>query len=402
VKDCNVLIVGGGLGGLTAALSLQHFGFRVSVFEQAPELREVGAGLGVSPSAMRALEFLGVDTNLWDLAGKLPEAGRGGVKHYQSGEILGPGPRRGGSEGCTLHRADLQSALRDALLDNDPDCIRLGHCVSGVTQDADGVAASFTNGEVVRGDVLVGCDGVSSVVRELVFGGEQVQFTDIVSYRTLIPADKLPPEVLAENSSFYIGPSRMLLLYFIRGDEVVNVVAHARQPGWEYEGWSIPADVAEFQAAFDDFHPVVRTLISWIPPRSLFKWALRDRPPLDRWVQGRVAMLGDAAHPILPFLGQGANMAMEDGLVLGRCFAEADTVEPALQMYEAARKPRANAAHYQSREQAVAYLGLAPAGAHVGQDSHDLRLYEYDPVTVALSCGEPVTEEEAPRGVQGM
>jgi salicylate hydroxylase len=164
----------------------------------------------------------------------------------------------------------------------------------------------------------------------------------------------------------------------------VNVVGLVRQPGWEEEGWTIPAEVSEFLDLYKEFHPDVHEIIEAIAPGTLFKWALRDRSPLDNWIKGRVSVLGDAAHPMLPFLGQGAAMAIEDGMVLGRAFNEADSVEDALHLYENARKERANGVQIQSREQADLYQGSAHRNYHPGRNAEGRGLFTYNPVTVPL------------------
>jgi salicylate hydroxylase len=181
----------------------------------------------------------------------------------------------------------------------------------------------------------------------------------------------------------HIGPGRTFVHYPLRKGSIVNVVGNARQPRWEDEGWTIPAEVAELLQLYSDFHPDVLRLIEAIDPAALFKWGLRDREPLQQWTIGRVSMLGDAAHPMLPFLGQGAVMAIEDGMVLGRCFAQAGSPEEALRLYETARKQRANVAQIRTRERARALQGL-DSDPNPGRDAEDLGMFDYDPTTVAI------------------
>ncbi len=387
MKDCHILIIGAGIGGLTAALSLQHFGFKVSVYEQAPELGEVGAGLTITPNATHALDYLGLAERLKETADIPTE---GAVKNYKTGETLlktyrGDTPlKKYGANYYQIHRADLHDMLSDAVRANDPDCIHLGHTFADLTQDAHSVTAWFENGAKAEGDCLVGCDGGASVVRSRVYAPEPVVFTGQVAWRALVPAEHLPAEVMEPPSCAYIGPDRLFTRYFIRKGTVVNVVALARQPGWEEEGWTIHAEIDEFLDLYHDFHPYVHTIIKEIPPELLFKWALRDREPLQEWVKGRVTVLGDAAHPMTPFLGQGAVMAIEDGMVLGRCFDKADNVEDALALYEGARKERANSVQIQSREQAAAYQGTALENYNPGRNAEGRGLFEYNPVTVPI------------------
>ena len=384
--DAKVAIVGGGIGGLTAALSLQRAGISVSVYERAPELREVGAGIIVSQSAMRGLEFLGVADGVRALSGKYPEAGYHTLKQYMTGEVLGP-PVAGGNgplRPAAMHRADLETILVEGVSASDADCVHLDHEFVGLEQDGAGpVRLSFKNGATASADAVIGADGGASAVRSWVFGDEAVGFTGKVSYRGLIPRDKLTPEFDAMNGTYFLGPERMFLTYYVRGNEFLNVVAHSRQLGWAEEGWSIPATNAELRELYSSFCDPVHRVIDEIPPESLFKWALRDRSPSEQWVSGRVALLGDAAHPMLPFLGQGGNQAIEDGTVLGRCFAASSDIDEALARYEAARKERGNGVQLATRAIAEAQMSFSDPKA-VTFSNTAAATYEYDPTTVPV------------------
>lgn len=382
MKDCHIGIVGGGIGGLTATLSLQRAGMRVSVFERADELREVGAGLVVAGPSMRGLDFLGVGDRIREKAGQRPR-GYFDLRHYASGALLQEAPDVPGQDlAYAVHRADLQSALVDAVLANDPDCFHLEHEFASLSQDPDAVTVTFTNGNSASLDALVGCDGVASVVRPALFGPEPVVYTGMVSYRGLIPAEQVTDRVRSESGSFYVGPERMFLLYFVRGTDFMNVVAHARQPGWEEEGWSIPAERPTLLALYAEYCDAVHEVIEAIPEENLFKWALRDRPTLGQWTVGRVSLLGDAAHPLLPFLGQGGNMAIEDGTVLGRCFGAAADVGEAFVRYEAARRDWANAVQVISRERAEVLMTFSDEDALPVRSSGGPP--SYDPATVPV------------------
>jgi salicylate hydroxylase len=382
VNDGLIGIVGAGVGGLTATLSLQRAGLRVSVFERAPEIREVGAGMIVAGPSMRGLDFLGVGDRIREKAGKRPR-GYFDLKHYASGALLQKAADVPGQElAYALHRADLQGVLMNAVLANDPGCIHLGCEFAGFSQDADGVTVTFTDGSSATPDVLIGCDGVASEVRPAMFGPEPVVYTGMVSYRGLIPSELVADRVRDENGSFYVGPDRMFLVYFVRGTDFMNVVAHARQPGWEEEGWSIRAEKSTLLGLYEEYCDAVHDIIRAIPEHNLFKWALRDRPTLDLWTVGRVSLLGDAAHPLLPFLGQGGNMAIEDGTVLGRCFDVAADVSEALVRYEAARKNRANAVQIISRQRAEVLMSFSDEDALPVRDTGGPPSYDPDTVPV--------------------
>lgn len=382
----DVAIVGGGVGGLTAALSLQRAGVQVRVYERAPELLELGAGLIVSKPAMRGLEFLGVGDGVRTLAGKYPKDGYHTMKHYSTGEVLAPAVARGSGldRPCAMHRADLQGILIDSVRANEPGCLHLGYEFASLEQNgSQGVRLSFTNGATVTADVVIGADGCGSAVRSNVFGEEAVDFTGKVSYRGLIPQELMTPELEAMNGVYFLGPERMFLTYLVRGTDFLNVVAHSRQLGWAEEGWSIPATNAELLELYSEFCVPVHRVIEAIPPQSLFKWALRDRSPSPQWVNGRVALLGDAAHPMLPFLGQGGNQAIEDGTVLGRCFQAGSDIDDALSRYEKVRKHRGNGVQTMTRAAAEAQMRFENLEEVVFSKSA-AAIYEYDPATTAV------------------
>lgn len=387
MKRAHVLVIGAGIGGLTAALALQHFGFTVSVFEQAPELKEIGAGVVITPQAMHALDFLGVGEKLLATATNPAPAL---VRHYATGEVLKRGGppidfhARYGAAYLQAHRADLHGLLAEAVLANDSGCVHLGCRFETLAQDGASVTARFENGAAFSGEALIGCDGASSRVRTTLFEPEPVVYTGQVAFRALAPMDSLPRPVQDEPVGLYIGPGRLFLHYPLRRQTVMNVIAIARQPAWQEEGWAIPATIAEFLELCDDFHENVRGVIRAVPPELLFKWGLRDREPLPRWTRGRATLLGDAAHPMTPFLGQGAVIAIEDAMVLGRCFAVAGTIEEAFERYEAARRARANGVQLASREQADALQGKGPQGFHPGRDAEDRGLFAYNPVVAPI------------------
>jgi salicylate hydroxylase len=389
MKLSPIFIVGGGIGGLTAALALQHFGYRVFIFEQARELREIGAGVTITPNAMHALNFLGVGERVAKESGPT-EAYL--IRHFQTGEIIKVRANgtdyfeRFGANYHQVHRADLHTTLAEAVLRNDPHCVFLGHRLESLAQDSERVVATFANGKTVASDVLIGCDGNTSRVRASVFGDELVNYTGQVSFRALLPMDNVPPGIKKLPFAMFVGINRLLLHYPLRHRTIMNVICCAREPKWQEEGWAIPATIEEFATTLSDFHPDVVDLVRAIPPAALFKWGLRDREPLQQYCRGRVTMLGDAAHPMTPFLGQGACIAIEDAMVLGRAFAAASHYQEAFAIYENARKERGNGVQLASRQQADENQGVTKRGANPGSNADDRGLYLYNPVTVPLTA----------------
>jgi salicylate hydroxylase len=382
-----ISIVGGGIGGLTAALALQHFGYRVAVFEQAQQLHEIGAGVTITPNAMHALHFLGVGERVAEQAGPT-EAYL--IRHFHTGEVMKVRANgrdyveRFGADYHQVHRGDLLAALADAVIRNDPDCVFLDHRFESLTQDGERVLARFANGAVMASDALIGCDGSASKVRADVFGDKAVNYTGQVAFRALLPMAEVPAAIAEHPFAMFVGVERLLLHYPLRYRSIMNVIGASREPTWQEEGWRIPAAVEEFAGLYGDLYPPALALIRRISPGSLLKWGLRDREPLQHYTKGRVTMLGDAAHPMTPFLGQGACMAIEDALILGRAFAAASTVEEAFTIYEAARKDRANGVQLASRQQADEIQGVTKRGANPGSDADNRGLYLYNPVTVPL------------------
>jgi salicylate hydroxylase len=388
MKISRISIVGGGIGGLTAALALQHFGYRVAVFEQAKELREIGAGVTITPNAMHALHFLGIGERVAKEAGPT-EAYL--IRHFLTGEVVKVRANgrdyveRFGADYHQVHRGDLHAALAHSIIRNDPDCVFLGYRFQSLTQNGEEVLARFANGKTIASEALIGCDGSASAVRADVFEDKAVNYIGQVAFRALLPMADVPPEIAQRPFAMFVGVNHVLLHYPLRYRSIMNVLGVSREPAWQDEGWRIPATVEEFAGLYSDLYPDALELIRRIPPGSLFKWGLRDREPLQQYTNGRVTMLGDAAHPMTPFLGQGACMAIEDALILGRAFAAATTPKEAFAIYEAARKERANGVQLASRRQANEIQGVTQRGANPGSNADDRGLYLYNPVTVPLT-----------------
>jgi salicylate hydroxylase len=352
-KATTISIVGGGIGGLSAALALQRAGFRVSIFEQAPYLAEVGAGLSLSPTAAHALNHLGLHDTLQHKAYH-PEDQC--VRHWADGRPLS-WINRGqklleqyGERYYLIHRADLHDALASAVRAQDAEAIHLGKTCESLVQDESGVELSFSDGSTMRSAAVIGADGSRSLIRQKIFGLLQPQYTGYIAWRGLVPMHKVPQDILQPPSGVFIGPGHLVNRYPVRGGELLNFVAFAERKSWIEEGWSIRSSVDELLEEFQGWTPMVLRIMEQVPPDQLFKWGLFDREPLARWSAGRVTLLGDAAHPILPFLGHGAVLAIEDAVVLARAFEAADSVPEAYERYEAARRERASFVVLESRK----------------------------------------------------
>jgi salicylate hydroxylase len=340
-ESVSVAVIGGGIGGLSAALSLLRAGVEVAVYEQSSALGEIGAGVQVSPNASRVLHAVGLADAL-AATGVKPLAWH--QRRWDDGRTLLRSPLAEPLEATfgfphyQVHRADLLAALAEAV---PAERIHLGRRLDGVTDHGDHAEARFVDGSRVEADAVVGADGIHSRVRHALFGPEQARFTGCAAYRGLVPAGDLADLDLEVTAQVWMGPGRHFVHYFVRRTELVNFVAVVEQDRWTRESWTDRGDVGEALAAFEGWHPQVRTILGAV--EETYIWGLFDRAPLPRWTVGRVTLLGDACHPMLPFMAQGAAQAIEDGATLAACLADDGTdVTSRLERYEALRRPRAS------------------------------------------------------------
>ena len=338
----HILIAGGGIGGLTAALALLDKGFDVDVYEQATELREVGAGLQLSANGTRVFHALGVGEALKALS---CEATGKEVRLWNTGETwklfdLGAESiARYGFPYFTVYRPDLLGVLGDAVRRRKRDAIHLDSKCTGFTQNNEGIRLQLENGANVAGDALIGADGVHSRIRQGLFGADQPAFTGIIAWRGVIPMERLPARMARLVGTNWIGPGGHIVHYPLRAGKLMNFVGVLERSDWQVESWSTRGTTEELAADFRGWHADIQTMIRGID--TPYKWALMVRAPMERWSAGRVSLLGDACHSMLPMLAQGAVMAIEDGYILARCFAEAGSDVPAaLERYENARRER--------------------------------------------------------------
>jgi salicylate hydroxylase len=344
----SIAVIGAGIGGLAAALALRQAGCDVHVYEQAPELTEVGGGINMGPNAVRVLQRLGVGPAL-DRVGVRPTFTW--QRRWQDGRTLQQAPLNPlceqlyGAPHLTIHRRDLLAAIASGF---PADHVHLGHRLDGFTARTDRAGASFGNGARCTADVLLGADGIHSTVRTQLFGDEAPLFAGCVAYRGLVPVERIADLALEIGNQSWLGPGSHLVHYFVSGGRLLNFVGWTEHDSWDREDWTDRATIARAPAAFSGWHPQVRRIIA--EAGTCFIWALFDRDPLPRWSVGRVSLLGDACHPMYPFMGQGAAQAIEDGATLAACLAACrEDVTAALLRYEKARLPRVSRLQAMSR-----------------------------------------------------
>jgi len=335
------IIIGGGIGGLSAGLCFNHFGWDVEILEQAPDLGEVGAGLQVSPNAMKVFEALDLGQAMAD-KGFRPEAielrmGLSGM-HLIRATLGDVAEVRWGSPYLHIHRADLISVLQSALETRAAGSIRLGCNVTGYVQTSNSAAAILANGERVQGDVLIGADGIHSAIRTQMHGPDRPVFTGNVAWRALVPVERLGKDIPNPVAGAWMGRGKHAVTYLLRNGKLANLVAIVERDDWTKEGWSEKGSREEALKDFAGWHPIVTRLIE--ESEELYRWALFDRPSLNTWTDNCVALMGDAAHPMLPFMAQGAAIAIEDAWVLAQQILTAPDIMDALAGYETARMAR--------------------------------------------------------------
>ena len=351
-RKLRILIAGAGIGGLTAALSLLKRGYDVQVCEQASELREVGAGLQLSPNGLRALYQLGLGEALQALASE-PEGKE--IRLWNTGQawkLFDLGKTSVADYGYPyfmVYRPDLHKVLADAVRAIKADAIMLGAQCVGFEQTAEGAALKLDDGRELLGDALIGADGVHSRIRRQMFGADQPTFSGCLAWRGVIPMERLPQHMRRPVGTNWVGPGAHVIHYPLHGGNLMNFVGIVERDDWRVESWTQKGTLDECHADFRGWHEDVHELISHIDVP--YKWALMARPPLTRWSVGRITLLGDACHPTLPFLAQGAVMAVEDGYILGRCIERYEgNLQHALTRYEQVRIERTTSIVLRSTE----------------------------------------------------
>jgi salicylate hydroxylase len=357
-RPVKVAIVGAGIGGLAAACALRQRGFEVEVYERAPELGEVGAGVQIGPNSFKVLRALGFDeavrANAFEPTNRVSLQWNDGSLRSRV-KMKGLHEAEYGAPYLTMHRADLHAMLRRPLPEPR---VHLGkQCVGAFLSDK-GAVARFRDGSEIEADVVVGADGIRSTLREQLFGADAPRFTEMMCWRCMVPMEFVPTRVgpngavtLERGEHFaWLGPNGHVICYPIGDGSVLNIFAGRVTATWVEESWSVPSSREELIEAYAGWDEKLLNMFRRV--EHCFKWGIFDRDPQPEWVRGRIALLGDAAHPTMPTLAQGANMAIEDGYVLARHLANADgQIEHALRAYMRERMPRTSRITMQSREQ---------------------------------------------------
>lgn len=388
-----ILIAGAGLGGLAAAGCLLKAGHDVHVFEQAPELSEVGAGIQMSANAMHVLNHLGIGEAISRMSVR-PEAYV--FRLFDSGEVIhrfelaDEHLKLHNAPYNQAHRADLHDTLADCVRALKPDAIHLNKKATGFIEDANGVTLQFDDGTTAHGDLLVGADGVKSVVRDQICGAVPATYTGDAAWRVTIPAHQLPANFMDQVMSVWLGPGLHAVCYYVRSGDLLNFVGAVETQDIGEESWTAKFPWETFKADFAGWHEDIQTIIDLADRDACYRWALFRRPVVEGWSTARATILGDAAHATLPYLAQGAAMAIEDGAVLTRALEQSSTLSDALALYERNRRERTARVVNQSNDNRRLFhltnedhIRAAFAKRDEGADRNEW-LYSYNPLTVDL------------------
>jgi len=373
-KRAQILVAGAGIGGLTAALCLLRQGFEVNIYEQASELKEVGAGLWLSENGVRILNEMGLEKPLREATIACSERV---IRHWSTGDTwwLYRAEEKEATQNIpyVLLRAHLLRILQDAVEALAPNALHLGkRCVSATNLD-NGARMEFDDGSVVEGDILVGADGHNSKVREGLMGPRPANFTKAVAWRGLVPMDRLSAHQRKSRVATWVGPTAHMTIYPVKWRDVdlLTFSGQVENPNWTAESWNEQGSTEQCLEDFAGWHPDIVEMISAV--ESLHKWGLFTREPLPFWSKGRVTLLGDASHAMVPYLGQGVNMAVEDSAILARCLTTNSDVEAALKTYEQTRHART---------------------AKVQQSSKEMQHVFHDPALATMDTAVPYIEKQ--------
>ena len=385
-KPIRAAIVGGGIGGLAAACALRHGGIQVSIFEQAPALGEVGAGVFIYPNSLRQLERMGLGPALAKVGAPVGPASR---YCRMDGSVVGPivmADSSGWNGFYGMHRADLLEVLAAAL---PPESIHTGHRCVALHQEGGAARLEFANGRIAEMDVVIAADGIQSALQRYVVDPMAPEYSGSRAYRGLVARDRLPGW-LDQAHQVWMGDGKHFMVFPVRRGELLNYVAFVPTRSETVESWSAVGDRDELAASFAGWDAPVTELLSKV--ESCFWWGLYDRRPLAEWTRDRLALLGDAAHPMLPHLGQGANQAIEDGVALAVLLEgrEAAEVPEILPRYERLRRVRTDVIQAEARRNGLRYDSrtgsLEQRDREIASSARfRLKLYDYDVEAAALA-----------------
>jgi len=393
MKKLDVMIAGAGLGGLAAAACLLKKGFKVRVFEQAAQLGEIGAGVQQSANSAKVLYDLGLRDALEKVAVK-PQTYE--FRRFDTGELMHAIPFAGkhleqhGAPYYHIHRADLHQILVDCVRALDPHCITLNARATGYSESADGVTLKLADGATARGDVLIGADGIKSAIRAQIVGEVPVTYTGYVAWRLTVPRDKLPADLMDIVGQVWCGPKNHCVVYWLRRGEILNWVGCPERSAWEDESFTQRRPWDELKADYTGWHPKIQAILDATDKNECYRWALNNRAPVKNWSTARATLLGDAAHPTLPFMAQGACMAIEDGAVLARALEGAGSITEGLQLYQRNRVDRTARIVNESTDHGGLYHMTDAAQMREAFTKRNIAkeraewLFNYDPLTVPL------------------
>ena len=387
-----ILIVGAGIGGLVSALCLNKKGYEVEIYEQSEVLSELGAGVQLSPNATRVLDYLKLTD---DLKPHVFEPRSFQFLNYKTEKIISK-RELGlkiqddfGFPNFDVHRADLQKVLLNKVEEEGIKILTNMKVID--VGNEENKAYIKINEEKIKADIVIGADGIHSIVREKIFEKKESSFTGNVAWRMLIPVDSLPRDLILPDTTVWLGPKKHFVSYHVSGGKNLNCVCLVEQDGWTNESWSERGNIEDLREVYNGWNQTIETLLKIANPNTLYRWALHDRPPMKQWSKGRIILLGDAAHPMLPFLAQGAAMAIEDGAVLADCISSYEDNEKSLKYFEQIRKPRTSFVQLAARRNAkILHLsGLAAFFRNIimGYAGNKIfnKLYSYDALSAVNS-----------------
>ena len=387
-----ILIVGAGIGGLVSALCLNKKGYEVEIYEQSEVLSELGAGVQLSPNATRVLDYLKLTD---DLKPHVFEPRSFQFLNYKTEKIISK-RELGlkiqddfGFPNFDVHRADLQKVLLNKVEEEGIKILTNMKVID--VGNEENKAYIKINEEKIKADIVIGADGIHSIVREKIFEKKESSFTGNVAWRMLIPVDSLPRDLILPDTTVWLGPKKHFVSYHVSGGKNLNCVCLVEQDGWTNESWSERGNIEDLREVYNGWNQTIETLLKIANPNTLYRWALHDRPPMKQWSKGRIILLGDAAHPMLPFLAQGAAMAIEDGAVLADCISSYEDNEKSLKYFEQIRKPRTSFVQLAARRNAkiLHFSGLAAffrdmVMGYAGNKIFN-KLYSYDALSAVNS-----------------